>query len=1278
MKKLFILLLFALFHALLAQGRTELEVGVEQVGDVSRFRFNYYYFDVANISWNPNADHVMFMLSQVSGESNLFVSLQDYPQNRSCPHCVKRTGPGMHYVTVDRVDWGNKERFYIGVEGFDFRARYKLTMWVTGMEDSHIILQDGETKAAYTKDGDHYTYFKFELKEVTPFLKITLSPRGESDDPDLFVSTKTKLPTSTDYEWKQTGWGPDWLELPNAQPAIYYIGVKAFLTDAYFTIACETDRSHVLLLEGIPIAAQVSGTAGNTADEFYKFYVSEKQSIGGRPDVHVSVDGAGDPKVYIYQSRTKVYPSPRLYHYKREQGTDQIVIPNAVSGWYWVAVRDVVGNRYRISQSGEWAHVDLAPGHQLTDQYVDEDSARFFRFYNLDDENGITFSVNAEPSYNADVEVWMGDMRRPHKDSPGAIKFTKQLDSHFIHIPPLTRIGDYFIGVWSYGGDAFFSISAYVNHTVMELYDGEVSYGHHVPKDAYRYFWFDTRSHTKKLDFLISTKGFGDLILYSAQHPNTQPTSEKYTWRSSYQPYSANEHIYISSSDPLRSSEPEFFFGVKGIEDSWFSIVVELLDEITEIRDNTPVTGYVNERRPGESKIPLKHYKFKLPYQRDFSLHASIVIRTPGTSANIIANIGNEEAGMEPPTFEKCDFTNEEDPNYCFMANEGENYLYIEKKGVWDEDTVMFGVYSTGGNVTFEFTVRRGYYTVLPDDFSENIITLDPGEEMTFHTEVSDWSWYDYSNSPVMVALTLVNGKTELYLTSNETGSVNPTNAMWQSKFWPGNAIFVERTDPNFKNGIWSFTVKAIEESDFHINVIRFKSWFALNVPRIGLAPKNGLVMYNHLTWDTTKDYLLTIRVFTGSVEVYADYTWYNEAPSKEDAKWRSLDKGIGERSIILSKNDTDYDTLTIAVFGNEDIESVFEIMLSYLDEPKYLHSTVPIHGALKPLNYDYYQVLNPSGYSTKYRIEFESCDTQLPSMYLSTTTKKPGPDDYNFTAGPVIGHKMAIDALIEDSAFYVSVGGAEVDISYRLVAYSDKKYYPTPSAKEIFDDTYDSRKKQLTVFIKGASSPIVPVTDLTYEAYIRKIENPQPGSFIELNMETSCGIKKFANGTTIVPGQDGSEPIKIVLNDIDYYSVYAMNIIVHDTYGNADSYQPQWIISGKLHDFNGGVFPVILPAFPIPIGGYIILGLAILFTSYIMIGMCINYMNGARGVKVIPQSYFWINLPIYCWEGILFCLTCGRAKYSYYHDTSLNQDIHTGVDQDEEYSTAVGGYGAI
>jgi hypothetical protein len=506
---------------------------------------------------------------------------------------------------------------------------------------------------------------------------------------------------------------------------------------------------------------------------------------------------------------------------------------------------------------------------------------------------------------------------------------------------------------------------------------------------------------------------------------------------------------------------------------------------------------------------------------------------------------------------------------------------------------------------------------------------------------------------------------------------VNPTNAMWQSKFWPGNAIFVERTDPNFKNGIWSFTVKAIEESDFHINVIRFKSWFALNVPRIGLAPKNGLVMYTHLTWDTTRDYLLTIRVYSGSVEVYADYTWYDEVPSKEHSKWKSLDKGIGERSIILSKNDTEYDTLTIAVFGNQDIESIFEIMLSYVDEPRYLHSTVPTMGTLKPESYDYYEVLNPSGYSTKYRVEFESCDTQLPGMYLSTTTKKPGPDDYNFTAGPVFGYKMAIDALIEDSAFYVSVGGAASDISYRLVAYSDKKYYPTPSSKEIFDDSYDYRKKQLTVFIKGASSPIVPVTSLTYEAYIRKVENPQPGAPVELNMETSCGIKKYANGSTIVPGQEGGEPIKIVLNDIDYYSVYAMNIIVYDTYGNADSYQPQWIISGKLHDFNGGVFPIILPDFPIPIGGYIILGLAILFTSYMMIGMCINYMNGARGVKVIPQSYFWINLPQYCWEGLYFCITCGRAKYSYY-DASLNQDTHTGVDQDEEYSTAVGGYGAI
>lgn len=100
---------------------------------------------------------------------------------------------------------GANQKFYIGVHGYGGDAEFNFNIFI-----DRVQIQDGYPQMGDSKTGK-YTYFEFVTsgarhvneRNFNTFFrrKITIGLTPLNGDPDLYVSTTTATPTSTNYQW---------------------------------------------------------------------------------------------------------------------------------------------------------------------------------------------------------------------------------------------------------------------------------------------------------------------------------------------------------------------------------------------------------------------------------------------------------------------------------------------------------------------------------------------------------------------------------------------------------------------------------------------------------------------------------------------------------------------------------------------------------------------------------------------------------------------------------------------------------------------------------------------------------------------------------------------------------------------------------------------------------------------------------------------------------------------------------------------------------------------
>lgn len=206
--------------------------------------------------------------------------------------------------------------------------------------------------------------------------------------------------------------------------------------------------------------------------------------------------------------------------------------------------------------------------------------------------------------------------------------------------------------------------------------------------------------------------------------------------------------------------------------------------------------------------------------------------------------------------------------------------------------------------------------------------------------------------------------------------------------------------------------------------------------------------------------------------------------------------------------------------------------------------------------------------------------------------------------------------------------------------------------------------------------------------------------------MHTACGVqlfgKRVASVKEITP-MDSTDTISVEF-EVDQDKTYMMNVLVHNGFGVYNVYHQSWIINGRFFED----YPSSFLAFfsPLSVGFFLLLISFIGVVLYLIIGVAVQAARGKRGVEMIPNYYFWKDLPYLILDGVrLIGSICVRRSKQYaaftdepdtvnttgfdtaavehggYTDEYIDQYGVGAVEDEEErpaQSSSVEGYGAI
>ncbi len=164
------------------------------------------------------------------GDSDLFVSASNPQPQAGSADFSSNSNNGVEYIFINSTDpkFNTTGPYFVSVWSHKNPVAYTL---VAQLEEAPIQLTVG-TPQFGTVGKNNYRYFKVDVIDAGYF---SISSTDIYGDSDIYVSTATTTPTTTNYEWKHSFAGSDVLQInkPDLTPTSYYIGIYGSRDSAF-------------------------------------------------------------------------------------------------------------------------------------------------------------------------------------------------------------------------------------------------------------------------------------------------------------------------------------------------------------------------------------------------------------------------------------------------------------------------------------------------------------------------------------------------------------------------------------------------------------------------------------------------------------------------------------------------------------------------------------------------------------------------------------------------------------------------------------------------------------------------------------------------------------------------------------------------------------------------------------------------------------------------------------------------------------------------------------
>eukprot|EP00761_Pharyngomonas_kirbyi_P007012 gb/GECH01007021.1/.p1 GENE.gb/GECH01007021.1/~~gb/GECH01007021.1/.p1 ORF type:complete len:2648 (+),score=561.77 gb/GECH01007021.1/:1-7944(+) len=1067
---------------------------------------------------------LFFTVASLSGDPELFINYDDYPSQNNFVWSSKSATT--EYIKINEFDnrYRAGKEYFVGV--FGYTATDFVILAYTKKDTVH--LNEGQPLLAVASSGEQ-VYFQWHLPGNSSF-QITGVPL--EGDVDLYVDTQPH-PSSNRNSWKSAEFGSDFIEISqddnNFEPdSDYYISGKAFGNQAIFILTIERISGDVIrtAMDSVP---QIGDVAGQE-DLYYSFDLKHKGSLFIQLEL-TQADGDAD----LFVSTEDKRPSEQTAQWKATQyGDDYIHIKTSDDHWkqgeYYITVHGVHTTTFLLTVFTEGNNVILTQGEPETGT-SDFEEYRYYKFHHDDTKANILLTAGAEKGR---ITMFVSDTVTRPQNETGKYDFQSIAEDNseaLVYIPAeQNKATWYYIGV--YGEDPYnkYTLLAHTNQTEIELLDGQVSTDNYVPEHHYRRFVFERSSDPRDVTISVSPK-YGDADIY-VSNTIRRPSKDQYTWKASN---FGTDSVVIEKDDPKLEKGHKFHIAVYGWMETYFSIIAFRSDHALELEDDVPTPGYV---KSGD----YVYYKFDLPSKGTFLI--TLDTQESGQDADVY--VGQNAK----PNEQNCEYS---------ATSYGSVSLRVEdaEQGTW-----YIGVLGQSAETSFSIRFTTQSLTLLLDG--------DPVLDQTNHSEYRSYR-FNVPNSidEFSLSAVLVNGVTEMYLSTGEDSEPTRHNNLLSDTSYPGNVIQVRKQD---HPQVWeqqecSLSIYGVRPATYmislsspiptvslhepHLSEVKSGStkYFSLIVPEVNGQVPNSLNLFV-----TLEDKNTLVDVFASQEE---------QKPDKNNHKWSSMNSNHHE--LHFKQDDLVGGSLYISIHALEDPgdHNLHRFVLTGLEEGDDILLISGFYATLTT-KANTHQYFSSRLFSDELYLMSQSCDDRpAPSFYANSESGQQFPS--NKDKQDQYSQFIITQEAPQEETYSINVNGGKQGAKYQLYPSGHNHNRPKFGNNGRLAGVY--KNNMLLLEVTDSYEAMFPHN---YEVFVREITNDT-----SVNVHTSCALRDKASPSTsyVISNPDAEKAgNKFYLNvpGLSDDRIYGINVILTNGLHVEQPSQPIYLVKGHVHDDPG------------------------------------------------------------------------------------------------------------
>lgn len=817
---------FRLLARLKSAAPSELSPGRPSTGRVAAGEEDLY---TLRVPAQPSYQHIDITVTMLSGDADLYVSLNGQAASPTNFEYRSTSGQGADYAIIHTYDWPwvtyCQGRDYcdvsIGVVGFT-NATYSV---VATPNSVGIQLQPNVPLYDHVGEG-LYDFFFLDVSPREANATLTFAITPFAGDPDLYVSCVTPQPTwdscqnASNKCWTSQGYGPasEVIVVTNADPnycappAVYFLGVYGFQSNASFSILAREDQNgSVILIDGQPIMDVVDDFTTNA----YTFVIPALQ-----PGADVTLTPlVGDADLYVALNGQPASPLNFQYASYAQQGTDQVFLryTDSILPTYCNIRQDC---RIQVGVFGFTAALFTLVAQSTSNSLLIEGIPQqggvlpgeyaYYVFEQVDPTVAVVFQLTAT---SGDPDLFVSNSFSSNITQPNVTASTWRREfvgGDVLEIYPTDANAcagpgpcKYYLGITAFGSAALYSILARTHNsrpTPLTLGRPLVDF---VNATGRNFYVTDLLPGYSSLEIRV-TPVYGDPDLF-ARLDSTPLTPFNAQYRSTR--WSGDDVIEILRTDPFVQANCSVGTRpctvtvlVSGFVDSQYSIVATSNGVTRQLQDGQPFQDFI----PANS---FEYFRFSVGEV----VPVTITLTPFSGDPDLYVSVNNPKPGPGNFTWSSAGFGNE-----TIVINPGDPNL--AKCG--SPCTFYIGVFAFGQNSGFTVTASTGLQVLLV------------GQPLSGHADTNAFAYFAFRTPPaqpgttnpdVILTATPNRGTLSLYASNQvdpQTGSAilpvrvcdNPpfcnqyhvANYTWSSATSFGGeqiVIKADGSDPNYRAG---------------------------------------------------------------------------------------------------------------------------------------------------------------------------------------------------------------------------------------------------------------------------------------------------------------------------------------------------------------------------------------------------------------------------------------------------------------------------------------------